>query len=504
MRYESALAASDFSNFSEADKLRLIDELSSTSVTWQSNMTYMMLYITFPLGIFNKYVYCRLTERPFIWLPTYSADFLIIALLGYSLHYHFAWLDERNPGLHLQAEPSDALMYIHAYNEHVSTFELNVTFYLGLMSLAIFIRQLLSYQVTSLLGPIISTILVMFSDVAQFIVIWLIVLLGYSFVGFISFQAVPELRQFKDSFAYFFMAAFGSFDISIFDVFLPRQPVIREIGLYFVLSFVFLNLLVLINVVIAMMADTYAAMTSFKQGIYNHNILKTAPSYKLDKRYGGLTILPGPAALISFMALPFYALVKDRDRLERFNKGFYFGFYGVVCLVISSIFLAINLLLVPFAYLKTCAHKVSLVSAGVVSACDALSYVLLGLPMGVAVQVFDMWGFLKSSWNMDRAPRSDATFVISRDNFEMFYKVVRGHELKKKPVKAFDLIFQMRDMMKLESQIMTSIYGVDISQVKAAEEKQAAANKARADVDNQYVRPNLEVKSLLGNFSDAV
>lgn len=57
-------------------------------------------------------------------------------------------------------------MYIHSYSEHITNFEMNITFYLGLMSLVLFIRQLLSYQVTTLIGPVISTILVMFKDVA--------------------------------------------------------------------------------------------------------------------------------------------------------------------------------------------------------------------------------------------------------------------------------------------------------------------------------------------------
>ena len=57
-------------------------------------------------------------------------------------------------------------MYFEAFTDHVRNFELSSYFYIGLFSLVIFIRQLLSYQVTTLLGPIISTILVMFNDVA--------------------------------------------------------------------------------------------------------------------------------------------------------------------------------------------------------------------------------------------------------------------------------------------------------------------------------------------------
>ena len=55
---------------------------------------------------------------------------------------------------------------------------------------------------------------------------------------------------------------------------MPERPVTRKVGIYFVLIFVLMNLLVFINVVIAMMADTYVLMTSVKKGVYNYNIIK--------------------------------------------------------------------------------------------------------------------------------------------------------------------------------------------------------------------------------------
>ena len=104
-------------------------------------------------------------------------------------------------------------------------------------------------------------------------------LLGFSSVGFITFQDVPELSSFEFSFRYFLQASFGSFDVSIFDIYLPGRPDLARIGVYFILLFVFLNLIILVNVVIAMMADTYGYMTSVKLGIYSHSVIKTAPAY---------------------------------------------------------------------------------------------------------------------------------------------------------------------------------------------------------------------------------
>ena len=49
------------------------------------------------------------------------------------------------------------------------------------------------------------------------------------------------------------------------------------------LFFVFLNVLVLLNFVIAMMADTYTIMTSVRSGLYNYSIIESAPSIKPEK-----------------------------------------------------------------------------------------------------------------------------------------------------------------------------------------------------------------------------
>eukprot|EP00353_Schmidingerella_taraikaensis_P005126 CAMPEP_0185586748 /NCGR_PEP_ID=MMETSP0434-20130131/45905_1 /TAXON_ID=626734 ORGANISM="Favella taraikaensis, Strain Fe Narragansett Bay" /NCGR_SAMPLE_ID=MMETSP0434 /ASSEMBLY_ACC=CAM_ASM_000379 /LENGTH=292 /DNA_ID=CAMNT_0028208111 /DNA_START=412 /DNA_END=1290 /DNA_ORIENTATION=- len=291
-------------------------------------------------------------------------------------------------------------------------------------------------------------------------------------VGFLTFQDVPELRNFFDSFLYFFMASFGAFEIDIFDVYIDSERyILHKIGIYFVLSFVFLNVLILVNVVIAMMADTYSLMTAYKTGIYNHTVLRTAPAYKLDKRYGFLTLLPGPMSLFCFMLIPYYACLKDRARLERFNQRVYKMVYFMLFLMLGTFFVAINLMLVPFAYLKTCLHKIILARKGITSFADVFLYVLGGLPMGIIAQVPDFWAFIKSSWDVRRKKRTDETFVISQESFDIFYSLICKYELLEhiegKRVRAFDLIAMVRKRLDIENQLMTAIYGTDLSTKKA-------------------------------------
>ena len=235
--------------------------------------------------------------------------------------------------------------------------------------------------------------------------------------------------MFEDSFSYFFMASFGGYDIDIFKTtYLPDRPNMSRIGILFVFSFVFLNLLILINVVIAMMADTYGIMTSLRLGIYSHSVLRAAPAYAQEKHYGALALLPAPFALISFLTIPYYLCVSDKARLRKFTKRFNIGIYFFLCLIMSFFFIAFNMIMVPFAYLKTCFHKIRLAHQKFIPLTEPLIYILLGLLMGVVNTLPDFWEFLKCSWLMAKPKRVQETFVISRDVFDIFYKIVSDFE----------------------------------------------------------------------------
>ena len=90
---------------------------------------------------------------------------------------------------------------------------------------------------------------------------------------------------------------------------------LRDYGIYLVIVYSFINVLILLNVVIAMMADTYAMLSSVRQGIYNYSVLSMFPSYKLDKHYGGLVSYTYPYSMFAFFLLPFYLCIKDKKKL---------------------------------------------------------------------------------------------------------------------------------------------------------------------------------------------
>ena len=171
----------------------------------------------------------------------------------------------------------------------------------------------------------------------------------------------------------------------------------RDFGVYFVLMFNFINVLILLNVVIALMADTYSLMSGVRKGLYNYSIVKNVPAYKLDNYYGGMVFLMYPFNMITFLLTPYWLCVSDRKRLKAFNDNVYGVAYFFVTILISAVFIALNLVMLPFAYLKTCVHKVNLLRQNRIECSSCFGYILLGLPLLLLSQITDLWAFIVQS-----------------------------------------------------------------------------------------------------------
>ena len=219
----------------------------------------------------------------------------------------------------------------------------------------------------------------------------------------------------------------GEIDLDIFDPLIKNNRTsLRVYAVCLVLSFVFVNILVLHNVLIAMMADTYVMMTSVRRGIYNYNVIGAAPSFKPDKKYGGLIILNLPfLSIISFLLIPFYVCIKDNVKLEKINNLVYLFFYSLLSLPLSALFLALNLIMMPLAYVKICAHKVSLVRHKAIPIWTCVLYILLGPFFSLISQLTDLVAHLRVSFSRDKKTTNDEMHCISKSDFNLFYKIIK-------------------------------------------------------------------------------
>ena len=63
---------------------------------------------------------------------------------------------------------------------------------------------------------------------------------------------------------------------------------------------------------------------------------------------------------LSALTIPVYLVVKNKQTLETMNRNLWIVVYLPLSLIVLALFIAVNLALLPFAYLKTVAHKAAL------------------------------------------------------------------------------------------------------------------------------------------------
>ena len=103
---------------------------------------------------------------------------------------------------------------------------------------------------------------------------------------------------------------------------------------------------------IAIQADTYAKFTKDQLGIYYDGVIARIPIYEDDNRYGGLIVGTPPINVLAILMIPFYCCVKDEKTLRWGNDLFTRFLFAPIAILITLTFMAINLLLIPFAYIS--------------------------------------------------------------------------------------------------------------------------------------------------------
>ena len=181
----------------------------------------------------------------------------------------------------------------------------------------------------------------------------------------------------------FFECALGSFNFGIYD-----QLGIGSMKYYYGMTFhsivLLTNMLIVLNVVIAIMADTYSDLYVLRIGLYNRAIIKAIPSYKNNKYYGAMISAPIPFNILTFFLIPIFCCIKDKTKLKRFNLLLTKLIYLPISIFTSLFFILINILLIPVAYLKTLIHKIALMyrmPAHLKRFIAFVIYLILGLPM---------------------------------------------------------------------------------------------------------------------------
>ena len=151
-----------------------------------------------------------------------------------------------------------------------------------------------------------------------------------------------------------FQTAVGDFDLSMYNQLGDDR---RMWGIWFHIICIACFMLLILNLLIAIMSDTYALYSDKKEGLYLVKVIQALPHYRFDPRYGVMICAVPPFNVLVLPLLPFLMIIKDEEKLIAINAVVLRVYYTPIAIIAVCIFLIGSLLFVPFAFCKALFHK---------------------------------------------------------------------------------------------------------------------------------------------------
>ena len=131
----------------------------------------------------------------------------------------------------------------------------------------------------------------------KFLVFWFVMILIFSCVAMLIFSHIENFHNIKDTFFYFLQAALGSYDFDTFDmssvldgddddVKINNAKRLSSFGEIYLVLYLFVNMILMLNMVIAILAEVFTRFNEQQTGLYQTILLEMMPSMEFDHRYG--------------------------------------------------------------------------------------------------------------------------------------------------------------------------------------------------------------------------
>ena len=136
--------------------------------------------------------------------------------------------------------------------------------FMGLIITCFFIRLVFMVKNTSIAGPTIRIMHEMFAQLARFVLVWISVIIYFATISQLLWGKDPHFRTFNTSFTHMLYTAFSGYDPGWFSALEMSKQVW---AVYYMQLFLVINVLLLMNYVVAIMTDRYAALQEARLGL---------------------------------------------------------------------------------------------------------------------------------------------------------------------------------------------------------------------------------------------
>lgn len=311
---------------------------------------------------------------------------------------------------------------------------------LAAVAFCYWLRLLVMLELTWTFGPLIAIISRMMADMMIFFGLFVIQLIAFGCVAILTFGQVKAYENLYTATVVLFQTACGTWSLDIYEPLGERE----NIGIVFHMAMISMNMLLILNLLIAIMSDTYSKFSELKAGLYFTGIIRAIPVYQYDNKYAALITAVPPFNILVLPLIPVLMMVKDEAQLKRINLAALQVIYSPVAFIGTLVFSLGNFLLLPVAYGKCLTHKFLLVlktrSGGAVK--RLVTFTLIGFPMMLITTIVDCYYFLVYSFRWDQW-QSQEPFkynTIKKQIFLSFLKFIKEIALQQTSINVYELI----------------------------------------------------------------
>jgi hypothetical protein len=114
-----------------------------------------------------------------------------------------------------------------------------------------------------------------------------------------------------------FEAALGNWTMKTYDGFSLGD----QYGEIWQMSMIVINMIIFLNLTIAILSETYNRMTTTRLGLYYDGLIASLPAYEHNEHFGVLILLPPPFNVLTLLLLPLILVYrKNTDKLITINS----------------------------------------------------------------------------------------------------------------------------------------------------------------------------------------
>mmetsp|Transcript_8018 Transcript_8018/g.7094 ORF Transcript_8018/g.7094 Transcript_8018/m.7094 type:complete len:848 (+) Transcript_8018:309-2852(+) len=341
--YEAAVAA----NSTQEAIDTALEEHHAAAVTFFKDMEiteYLsMIAFFYPVRILLETLYATMVKKPlnfFTFTNILDFTFSICFIIRLGREY-----DRYQDGLSsISDEGKKAVRYFENIYEFAND-EILLDILYAVAMTALWIRILFMFRLTRFLGPLIKMVFNMLWDIMIFMVLFGILLVIYASMAVLLFYTETGYTDFWEALVTLFGSALGNFDLAGLD----GSNKGKLVGELYLISFIILCNVLILNLLIAILSSTYAKLEEKKLVLYINEILKLRSSLEYDARASGLISAFPPWNVFPLLFSPLFFFMKNTRKLNEFIC--YISYIPIMC-VVSILFIVLNIVILPLAYFK--------------------------------------------------------------------------------------------------------------------------------------------------------